>query len=47
MRPQKHPEVRHRGLAWPMVDEYVVHLSPSTVYRSFIGRKAGLSLAAA
>lgn len=28
-----HPEVRHRELAWRMVDEDVVCLSPSTVYR--------------
>jgi transposase InsO family protein len=28
-----HPEVRHRELAWRMVDENVVCLSPSTVYR--------------
>ena len=29
----KHPEIRHRELAWRMVDEDVVCLSPSTVYR--------------
>jgi transposase InsO family protein len=29
----KHPEVRHRELAWRMVDEEVAFLSPSTVYR--------------
>jgi putative transposase len=29
----KHPELRHRELAWRMVDEEVVCLSPSTVYR--------------
>jgi len=29
----KHPELRHRELAWRMVDEDVVYLSPSTVYR--------------
>ena len=29
----KHPELRHRELAWRMVDEDVVCLSPSTVYR--------------
>jgi putative transposase len=29
----KHPELRHRELAWRMVDEGVVYLSPSTVYR--------------
>ena len=30
---RKHPEIRHRELAWRMVDENVVCLSPSTVYR--------------
>jgi len=29
----KHPEIRHRELAWRMVDEDVVYLSQSTVYR--------------
>jgi len=29
----KHPAIRHRELAWRMVDEDVVCLSPSTVYR--------------
>ena len=29
----KHPEIRHRELAWRMVDEEVVYLSQSTVYR--------------
>ena len=29
----KHPGIRHRELAWRMVDEAVVCLSPSTVYR--------------
>ena len=29
----KHPRIRHRELAWRMVDEGVVCLSPSTVYR--------------
>lgn len=29
----KHPGIRHRELAWRMVDEDVVCLSPSTVYR--------------
>lgn len=29
----KHPELRHREMAWRMVDEDVVCLSPSTVYR--------------
>jgi transposase InsO family protein len=28
-----HPNVRHRELAWKMVDEDVAYLSPSTVYR--------------
>ena len=28
-----HPDLRHRELAWRMVDEDVVCLSPSTVYR--------------
>jgi putative transposase len=30
---RKHAELRHRELAWRMVDEDVVCLSPSTVYR--------------
>jgi putative transposase len=30
---RKHPELRHRELAWRMVDEGVAFLSPSTVYR--------------
>ena len=29
----QHPSIRHRELAWRMVDEDVVCLSPSTVYR--------------
>lgn len=29
----KHPEIRHRELAWRMLDEDVAYLSPSTVYR--------------
>ena len=29
----KHPTLRHRELAWRMVDEDVAYLSPSTVYR--------------
>lgn len=29
----KHPAIRHRELAWRMVDEDIVYLSPSTVYR--------------
>jgi putative transposase len=30
---RKHPELRHRELAWRMVDEDVAYLSASTVYR--------------
>ena len=30
---RKHAELRHRELAWRMVDEDVAFLSPSTVYR--------------
>jgi transposase InsO family protein len=30
---RKHPELRHRELAWRMVDEDSACLSPSTVYR--------------
>lgn len=30
---RRHPDVRHRELAWRMVDEGVAGLSPSTVYR--------------
>jgi transposase InsO family protein len=30
---RRHPELRHRELAWRMVDEDVAFLSPSTVYR--------------
>ena len=33
----KHPELRHRELAWRMVDEDVAYLSPSTVYRILKG----------
>jgi len=29
----KHPELRHRELAWRMVDEDVAYVSSSTVYR--------------
>lgn len=29
----EHPEIRHRELAWRMIDEDVAYLSPSTVYR--------------
>jgi transposase InsO family protein len=32
-----HPELRHRELAWRMVDEDVAFLSPSTVYRLLKG----------
>jgi transposase InsO family protein len=30
---RRHPELRHREMAWRMVDEDVVYVSPSTVYR--------------
>ncbi len=30
---RKHPQLRHRELAWRMVDEDVAYVSPSTVYR--------------
>jgi putative transposase len=30
---RRHPELRHREMSWRMVDEDVVCLSPSTVYR--------------
>lgn len=30
---RKHPDLRHRELAWRMVDEDVAYVSPSTVYR--------------
>lgn len=30
---RKHPTIRHRELAWRMVDDDVAYLSPSTVYR--------------
>lgn len=33
----KHPGIRHRELAWRMVDEEVACLSPSTVYRILKG----------
>jgi len=33
----KHPGIRHRELAWRMVDEEVAFLSPSTVYRILKG----------
>ena len=34
---RKRPELRHRELAWRMVDEDVAFLSPSTVYRVLKG----------
>ena len=34
---RKHPELRHRELAWRMVDEGVAYVSPSTVYRILAG----------
>jgi transposase InsO family protein len=37
---RKHPALRHRELAWRMVDEDVAYVSPSTVYR--ILREANL-----
>lgn len=33
----RHPGIRHRELAWRMVDEEVAYLSPSTVYRILKG----------
>jgi transposase-like protein len=33
----KHPGIRHRELAWRMVDEEVAYLSPSTAYRILKG----------
>jgi putative transposase len=33
----KHPGIRHRELAWRMVDEEIAYLSPSTVYRILKG----------
>jgi transposase InsO family protein len=33
-----HPELRHRELAWRMVDEDVAYLSPSTVYRILLAK---------
>ena len=33
----KHPGIRHRELAWRMVDEGVAYLSPSSVYRILKG----------
>ncbi len=43
----KHPGIRHRELAWRMVDEEVAFVSPSTVYRILKGGEPGLPLAAA
>jgi hypothetical protein len=37
----KHPELRHRELAWRMVDEDVACLSPSTVYTAVLVGFAG------
>ena len=34
---RKRPELRHRELAWRMIDEDVAFLSPSTVYRILKG----------
>jgi putative transposase len=34
----EHPDLRHRELAWRMVDEDVAYLSPSTVYRILLSR---------
>ncbi len=34
----KHPELRHRELAWRMVDEDVAFVSPSSVYRILKGQ---------
>jgi len=34
---RRHPELRHRELAWRMVDEDIACLSPSTVYRILKG----------
>ena len=31
-----HPDIRHRALAWKMVDEDVAFVSPSTVYRILV-----------
>jgi transposase InsO family protein len=35
----KHPEIRHRELAWRMVDEEIAFVSPSTVYRILLEAK--------
>jgi len=35
----KHPEIRHRELAWRMIDEEVAYLSSSTVYRILKGER--------
>ena len=40
----RHTELRHRELAWRMIDEDVAYLSPSTVYRILREGEPGLSL---
>jgi transposase InsO family protein len=35
----QHPEIRHRELAWRMVDENIAYVSPSTVYRILLEAK--------
>lgn len=35
----KYPEIRHRELAWKMLDQGVACLSPSTVYRILLEEK--------
>jgi len=37
----RHPELRHRELAWRMVDEDVVCLNPTTVYHILKGEGQG------
>jgi hypothetical protein len=37
---RKHPALRHRELAWRMVDDDVAYVSPSTVYRILRERRA-------
>ena len=34
----RHPDLRHRELAWRMVDEDVAYVSPSSVYRILVSR---------
>ncbi len=34
----EHPEIRHRELAWRMIDEDIAYLSPSTVYRILLAK---------